>query len=90
MCAVDKQSARAKSSRRFTYFAVHCLRIPSHLLIFAVHSEPNPLRAFEAARQRASDRRHSMLNKCGVVLVLFRRNGLRAVADPLRLHSGGD
>ena len=55
-------------------FTVHCLRIPSHLLIFAVHSEPNPLQIFEDARQRASDRRHSMLNKCGVVLVLFRRN----------------
>ena len=74
MCVVGKQSARGKSLRRFTYFAVHCLRIPLHLLIFAVHSEPNPLQIFEDARQRASDRRHFMLNKCGVALVLFRRN----------------
>ena len=74
MYVVDEQSARAKRSRRFTYFAVHCLRIPLYLLIFAVHSEPIPLQISEDARQRASDRRHSMLNKCGVALVLFRRN----------------
>ena len=46
------------------------LCIPFALLIFAVHSEPIPLRAKEAARHRGKRQAPFHANKCGVVLVL--------------------